>query len=62
MIKSSLEDDLVDLFIVHDQGWPTGFQLGSYQMTDLVTVNTLFLLLQSNPLSFLQDGKELYFA
>ena len=47
---------------MHDQGWPTGFQSGSYQATDLTMVNILSLLLTINLLSFSQYGMELHLA
>ena len=44
-----------------DQGWPTGFQLGLYQVTDLALVMANILsLLPINPLSFSQYGRELH--
>ena len=41
LIKSSLKDDLVGFFVVHDQGWPTDIQWDSYQVIDLAMVNIL---------------------
>ena len=62
LMKSSLEDALVGFYVVHDQGWPTGFQSGSYQAIDLAMVNILSLLLPTNSLSFSQYGRELHYV